>query len=602
MNRIDELTDRLTDGTLADAEAVELDAHLVADSAAQVRHLAAVRLELVLRGLRTDFDLAGATVTLIEASRVERTTAAVMAELATTPVPGRPTRRFRRWGAFATAATILVAVWVGLWSTAPLPIFRPAPREVAVLTAVSGSVEVIGPMGATAARPNQAVTPDLTLRTVGEESAAVVEFLDRSRVEIHPESVVRFGPAGDGGPYPRLVLIEGSLTTVATGRRVVVGAGTTEVQVSQGSFSLSSVGSGSARVEPTDGDVWVRGGAPAEPVRLEPGRAAFVRDEREPMRIDASWRIDSEPRARLDFQALDVGFTPAGELLAVSAKQWVKWVPGGPDPGRTPFPPKVFNDGLAAWLTADRDAVALCRVDDRTERISVRNLPTGGERGQIPVRVSEPRFLCVAPDGSWVATVGRKPDNRRVRLWEVASGQERSAFDFEAALPCLSTSPDGRTLAVGMSDSGKGAENGIVLIDVTTGERHAPLLTRRKALTALAFSADGKRLAAGFNGVVQIWDLPGRKLLRTLEGFERSVTRIVFDTRGQSLAAGMGDGQVWVWSTATGRRTQVIEAGTRGVRSLGFSPDGKSLVTATNNAGVAVWEVAPEPADGARDF
>jgi WD40 repeat protein len=333
-------------------------------------------------------------------------------------------------------------------------------------------------------------------------------------------------------------------------------------------------------------------------VVLGPGRAAYVRNEKSPVRIDSSWRIDAEPRARLNFAALDVGFDANESVVAVSAKQWSRWKPGTPDPGRTPFPPKVFNDGLAAWLTPDRRAVALCRVDDREERITVRDLPSGAERGQVPVRVSDPRFLCVAPDASWVATAGgQKPNNRRVRVWDVATGRERFAFDLDNSVTCLAAAPDGRGLAVGVSDLGRGADNAVVAFDATTGTRLFELATRRKSITALAFSADGKHLAAGFNGAVQLWDVPGRKLRRTLEGFERVVTRLAYNPDGDLIAAGTQDGQVWVWSAAPGRRTQVIDTGTRGVRSLAFSADGKLLVTATNKAPVAVWEVAPEPAN-----
>ncbi|MBM3983438.1 MAG: hypothetical protein FJ304_24850, partial [Planctomycetes bacterium] len=232
--------------------------------------------------------------------------------------------------------------------------------------------------------------------------------------------------------------------------------------------------------------------------------------------------------------------------------------------------------------------------DDREERIVVRELPSGAERGQIPVRVNDPRVLCVGPDASWVATAGGpKPNNRRVRVWDVATAKERFAFDLDNSVTCLAASPNGRGLAVGVSDLGRDTGNVVVAFDTTTGERSFELPTRRKPITTLAFSADGKHLAVGFNGAVQVWDVPDRKLVRSLEGFERTVTRVAFDTNGKLLAAGMGDGQVWVWSAATGRRTQVIDTGARGVRSMAFSPDGKLLVTATNKAPVAVWAVAP---------
>lgn len=603
MNRTDELTDRLIDGALTDAEAVELEAVLAADPAAQARHLAAVRLELVLRGLRTGFDLAGPTVAKIESDRVARTTAAVMTELARRPAPGpsRTARRARTWIALAAlTAALLVAVWLGLRSpeVAPAPNDHPpAAPDFARLTSVSGAVEVSGPAGATAAQQDQGVAADQTLRTVGEESVAVVEFPDRTRVEIHPESVVRFGPGASGEPARRLILVQGRITAVATDR-LVVGAGATEVEATRGSFTLWSAGAGAARVEPTAGDVRVSRAGPADPVVLAPGRAAFVGSDPAPVRIEAPWRIDAEPRARLDFPALDVGFDGT-EVVAVSAKQWARWAPGAPDPGRNLFPPKVFNDGPAAWLTPDRRAVALCRVDDREERVSVRELPAGAERGSVPVRVSEPRFLCVAPDASWVATAGPKPNNRRVRVWDVAAGEERFARDLDNTVTCLAAAPDGRALAVGVSDLGKGADNAVVVFDPRTGERLFDLPTRRKSITALAFSADGTRLAAGFNGAVQLWDVPNRKLVRALEGFERVVTRLALSPTSDRVAAGIQDGQVWVWAAATGRRTQVIDTGTRGVRALAFSADGKLLVTATNRAPVAVWEVRPEPPKGA---
>ena len=66
MNRTDTLTDRLIDGILTDAEAIELETLLADDPSAQARHLAAVRLELVLRGLRTEFAFAEPTIAKIE--------------------------------------------------------------------------------------------------------------------------------------------------------------------------------------------------------------------------------------------------------------------------------------------------------------------------------------------------------------------------------------------------------------------------------------------------------------------------------------------------------------------------------------------------------
>ncbi|MFM8273355.1 MAG: FecR domain-containing protein [Gemmata sp.] len=598
MNRTDELTDRLIDGALTAAEARELHELLPADPAAQGRHRALLRLELSLRDLRTDFELAAATVERIESERTERTAAAVLSALAARSRL-RARGRAPLWAALAAlAAAVAVAVWFG---TRPGP--GPdgpggdqarVPAAPARVVSVSGAVEVAG-HDVDPARPESTLALDQTLRTVGEESGAVLEFPDRTRVEVHPETTVRL-VAGDGRAR-KLALVEGRVTAVAAGGPLVVGTAGTEVAVSRGSFALWSSGPGSARVEPRDGDVQIVRGAPAEPLLVAPGRAAFVRDERTPVRIEAPLAVQMAPRDRLNFHALDVGFAADGAVLAVSAKQWARWAPGAPDPGRTTFAPKVFNDGIAAWLAPDGRTVAVCRGDDRDERVSVRALPSGEQVGSAPVRVSEPRFLCASPDGSWLATAGgTKPQNRRVRVWDAATGAERFACELEDTVPCLGASPDGRWLAVGVSDLGRGTNNAIAVFDTATGARLFDLPTRRKSVTALAFTADGKRLAAGFNGAVQIWDVREREPVRTLEGFERVVSRLACDPRGELLAAATQDGQVWVWHADTGRSRQVIEAGTRGVRSVAFSADGKQLVTATNKAGVAVWDVAPEPA------
>jgi WD40 repeat protein len=110
----------------------------------------------------------------------------------------------------------------------------------------------------------------------------------------------------------------------------------------------------------------------------------------------------------------------------------------------------------------------------------------------------------------------------------------------------------------------------------------------------MRFTPDGRFLAAGSNGAIQIWDLPKRQLIRTLEGFERVVSCLAFNPDGTLIAGGTQDGQVWVWWTETGRRVQVLNTGKRGVRALSFAPDGQTLVTATSKSPVAVWDVLPD--------
>ena len=594
MNRIDDLTDRLLDGTLTDTEAVELETLLATDPASCARHLASVRLEYALRGLRTEFDIATTVVARIEADRVARTTSVVMAAIARCPHPHQPSQRYRFWiGSAGLVAATILAIWVSLLTSQHRHIDESSQyvQEFARLTARSGDVEIVGGR-VTAGEAYRLLTRGQTIRTIGEDSIAELEFPDRTRVEIYPESTVRI--ASEQGVHPcKLVLIEGRLTASASGQIIVVG-GTAEVVASAGSFSVCSAGSGSARIESLDGKLHVSRGPSINPMILGPGQATFISaDAVEPR--ETTWHIETEPRARLEFAALDVAFTPEGEVWAMSAKQWARWKPGSTDPQWFQFLPKVFNDGLASWMTPDRQAVAICRIDDRDNQITIRELPSGIVRGRIPVRVSEPRFLCVGPDGSWIATVDRqKPSDRQVHVWDVGTGTLRFRHQFSNTASCLAASADGRRLAVGITDLSKQKGNLVAVLDPVSGQQRFELPTHYKAASTLTFSPDGTQLAVGFNGVIQLWDVSSQSLRRTFNGFERGITRIAFSPRGERLAAGTTDGQVWLWSIVTGQCLQVISTGTRGVRSLAFSADGTRLVTATNKAAVAVWDVVSE--------
>ena len=140
--------------------------------------------------------------------------------------------------------------------------------------------------------------------------------------------------------------------------------------------------------------------------------------------------------------------------------------------------------------------------------------------------------------------------------------------------------------------------NKIVVLDAQTSDRASSRLfglLKRPTATAAAFSPDGRLLAVGFNGIVQLWDVRTTELVRSITGFERALTCLAFAPDGKRLAAGTQDGFVWLWDVATGRQTQLIEAGGRGVRSVAFSPNGKQLVTVANNSPVALWDVAALP-------
>ncbi|MBA4067883.1 MAG: hypothetical protein C0501_30120 [Isosphaera sp.] len=609
--RTDDLTDRLLDGTLTDAEWAELDALLAADPAAAADHLALLELEAALRGLRTEFDLSEPTLAKVREAQAEKTTRAVLAEISTGPAPDWAARRPRgavwwRVGAaalVATAAGLLVGLWLGAGTPAPVAKTPtddgqlPAP-QFARVTRSLGSVEIIPPLGdAFPAAEGREVPPGHTLRTLGEDSLARVELPDRTTVDIESDSVVRFAPGGSAGS--RLFLAAGQLTAAvpdgAGDRRFVVGTGAGDVSARAGTFVVSSAGPESARVDVRAGKVEVvRADAPT-PLSFASG-GAFFQSGLERVVTEPALRTDRVPARTLAFTgARSAVYSPDGAgVWAASAKQLTWWTRDG-GTADTVFAPRKGNDGFAALFTPDKTALVTFVGTGKEDKTTVRDLPGGEERVALPFRLPEARFWTVAPGAAWFAAADPKPNHKRVRVLDGATGEERFTREFADPVGCVAASPDGRTLAVGLSDLGRGVNNKVVLLD-PAGEAVGVLPVQRKGLNALAFSADGRLLAAGFNGLVQVWDVRTRELVRSITGFERVVTCLAFAPDARAVAAGTQDGQVWVWDARSGAVRQLIEVGSRGVRSVAFGPDGRRLVTVANDAPVAVWDVAdPAP-------
>ena len=620
MSRTAELTLELLDGTAREADLRELDA-LLADPHAEEEHLALLALEAELRGLRADFDLTDATLAAVRDAQAERTADAVMSEIAdsappawarrATPARVEPPAR-RKWAGLVAlvgcAAAVLLAVWLGSKpGDGPAPDVRgvpaSAPRAFAKLSRKAGCVEVMSPTGVAIPTEEGGDLPaGFTLRTGGDDSLAVIDLLsDNSRFEIEPDSEVRFR---DGAPenasQPQLFLAAGQLTAAITARPddrpMVVGTPVAEVFARGGGlFVVSSAGPDSARVDIKRGKVELVRTTVPKPVPVGVG-SAVVTAGFDKVQIEQSVVVDRIAKRTLAAPGTrDVTFSPDGaEVWLANGRSFTRWSATGA--AETSFYRKG-NEGTAAFSRNKQHLAAFRGGPD--DRVLLRTLPDGGEHAAVNVRPNETRFWTVAPDASWVALVEPKP-NKRVRVLDATTGDERFHRDFEDVIGCIAASPDAKVLAVGLNDLGRGANNKVVLVDAATGDRLSALPTQKKALTAMAYSDDGRLLALGFNGAIQVWDVRSRELLRSITGFERSLTCLAFAPDGKRLAAGTQDGYVWLWHTATGAQTQLIETGGRAVRVIAFHPTGKQLATVVAAAPVAVWDVneaLPRPAD-----
>ena len=105
---------------------------------------------------------------------------------------------------------------------------------------------------------------------------------------------------------------------------------------------------------------------------------------------------------------------------------------------------------------------------------------------------------------------------------------------------------------------------------------------------SVAYSPDGKYLAAGLGEGVRIWDTTTNKEVLKLK--VGRVHSVAYSPDGKYLAAGADSGQVWVWEVPAGKELHSLKGHTKSVFSVAFAPDGKRLASAGDTT-VRLWDL-----------
>jgi WD40 repeat protein/mono/diheme cytochrome c family protein len=153
----------------------------------------------------------------------------------------------------------------------------------------------------------------------------------------------------------------------------------------------------------------------------------------------------------------------------------------------------------------------------------------------------------------------------------------------------LALSPDQKHLAVARGDH-------VAVLDLASSA--APVSTETALppgpTYALAWSDDGKWLAAGGYRTVRVWDVAGSRVAVELKGLSGRANTVAFVPGSSVLVAGDGDasadGRVRQWSIPDGKPLRDWPAHADAVLALKVGRDGKLLVTGGADKLVKVWE------------
>jgi WD40 repeat protein len=220
------------------------------------------------------------------------------------------------------------------------------------------------------------------------------------------------------------------------------------------------------------------------------------------------------------------------------------------------------------------------RLWDRAANKDTWNVRTASRKEHGPTRQ-----IAFAPDGRTGASTGR---DDLIRVWETVTGNslfERRLGGGEAA--CVAFSPDGRRLAAGGSTAA-------CVWDAATGKQ---LLRRdNQYVAAVAFSHDGRALALGsYAEVLLLEAAAGKELLRLSHGSEAGhppeFTSVAFSPDGKALAAVSSDSQLLLWDLRN--NSQPVKRSLAGAMvCTAFSPDGRILAAGDWHGTVHLWEAA----------
>jgi WD40 repeat protein len=205
--------------------------------------------------------------------------------------------------------------------------------------------------------------------------------------------------------------------------------------------------------------------------------------------------------------------------------------------------------------------------------------------------------------------------NGVVRLWDADSGKKLDELTGHAGyINDLAFSKDGRRLAVGSWYGNDDSEPGEVKVwDVTEkGKVVSTLIGHRRGVNTVALSPDGRYLVSGGGsehtpeepGELIVWDLsrsPGPRSLDTPD----SVCSVAFSPDGKHVAAASGvpgtdpyrPGRILIWESDSGRVVQTLKGAVQPPLRVCFSPDGTHLASFHRDffqrgglGGVRVWD------------
>jgi WD40 repeat protein/serine/threonine protein kinase len=195
-------------------------------------------------------------------------------------------------------------------------------------------------------------------------------------------------------------------------------------------------------------------------------------------------------------------------------------------------------------------------------------------------------LVAFSPDRQRIAFL----EGERIHVLDLTTGSEIAVLEaFQGGTWSLAFSPDGKLLAAGPSSAETSTE--IKLFSLASGQELRRLVGHVSWVPALTFTPDGRQLvSAGADQTVRIWDVAQGREQVALHGHLSEIYRVAVSSDGNTIVSGCKDGTILVWDAKRIERRSRFETLPIPVADLVFLSDSREMLSVNLNGTVTLWD------------